>query len=783
MSDILDELNEPQREAVTNIEGPVMVIAGAGSGKTRALTYRVAYMISQGIDPFSIMALTFTNKAAREMKERIAKLIDASEARNVWMGTFHSIFARILRIEAEKLGFTSNFTIYDTDDSKSLVKQIVKDMQLDAKLYPEKHVLARISAAKSNLYSPDEYIKDADFQEIDYKAKRPLIGQIFKTYNNRLHRANAMDFDDILYFTNLLFRDNPDVLYKYQVHFRYILVDEYQDTNYAQYLIVKRIAAMFRNICVVGDDAQSIYAFRGANIQNILNFRNDYPEYKLIRLEQNYRSTKTIVNASNSIIEHNKDQIKKKVWSDKEQGEQIGVLHALSDTEEGVLVANSIFGYKMSRQLKNKDFAILYRTNTQSRSIEEALRKQNIPYIIYGGLSFYDRKEVKDLLSYFRTVINPEDEQALLRIINYPARGIGDTTKQKLQVLADEHGMSIWQCISNNIFPDGLNLGAVNKIRDFVVMIKSFQAMQGKMNAFDLARHITNTIGLIKLLKDEDTPEGESRAENIEELLNAIMEFSDRQVDETTGETARVDLATFMEDVALLTDADTKKDPNADCVNLMTIHSAKGLEFPYVYVVGMEENLFPGIQSLGSRAELEEERRLFYVAVTRAMTKLTLCYAERRYRYGNLTLSEPSRFLEEIDPQLLDRPHKASFHGTSSFDMPSQMGGFRSGMRSSGFRPTGNNTGGSSRQPFVKRDTARPSQSSSPSPTPISTGDFVPSNPDLLVEGMRVMHQKFGIGTLISLSGAGANKKATVKFDSSGVKNLMLMYAKLKIVE
>ena len=776
MSDILNELNEPQREAVTTVEGPVMVIAGAGSGKTRALTYRVAYMISQGVDPFSIMALTFTNKAAREMKDRIAKLVDASEARSVWMGTFHSIFARILRIDAEKIGFTSNFTIYDTDDSKSLLKRIISDMNLDVKQYPVKNVLSRISAAKSNLFSPEDYINDSEIQDVDYRAKRPLIGQIFKNYNTQLHRSNAMDFDDILYFTNVLFRDNPDVLYKYQSHFRYILVDEYQDTNYAQYLIVKRIAAMFRNICVVGDDAQSIYSFRGANIQNILNFKNDYPEYKLIRLEQNYRSTKTIVNASNSVIEHNKDQIKKKVWSDKEQGEPIGLLRAVSDTEEGVLVANSIFGYKMSRQLNNKDFAVLYRTNSQSRSIEEALRKQNIPYTIYGGLSFYDRKEVKDLLGYFRMVINPDDEQALKRVINYPARGIGEKTYEKLIIFADAYKTSIWQCISNGRYPDDFNTSLKNRINDFVTMIKSFQVQQTKMNAFDLARHITNASGLMKLLKEDDSPEGVSRVENIEELLNAIMEFSDRQVDETTGETARVDLATFMEEVALVTDADTKKDPNADCVTLMTVHAAKGLEFPYVYVVGMEENLFPGIMSLGSRAELEEERRLFYVAVTRAMTKLTLSYAERRYNYGNLSLCEPSRFIDEISPELLDRPRKASFHGTSS-EGRSPFGGYGA-ARQGNLRPISGSSG--SRQ-FVKREESKPTPKTAS--TPVDMSNFVPSNPDSLQEGMRVLHQKFGMGTIESLSGAGANKKATVRFDTDGVKNLMLMYAKLKIVE
>ena len=767
MIDLLKDLNEPQREAVTTIEGPVMVIAGAGSGKTRALTYRVAYMIQEGVDPFSIMALTFTNKAAREMKERIMQLVNTSDARNVWMGTFHSIFARILRIEAEKIGFTSNFSIYDTDDSKALITQILKDLSLDTKVYPPKQVLSRISSAKSSLFSPEDYANNPDVQEADRKANKPLIAQLFKLYNDRLHRANAMDFDDILYFTNVLLRDNPDVLYKYQNHFKFILVDEYQDTNYAQYLIVKRIAALFENICVVGDDAQSIYAFRGANIQNILNFKNDYPDYKLIRLEQNYRSTQNIVNASNAVIAHNKDQIKKKVWSDKEKGELIGLIHANSDTEEGTMVANSIFGYKMSRHLANKDFAILYRTNAQSRSMEEALRKQNIPYMIYGGLSFYDRKEIKDLLAYFRVVINPEDEQALLRIINYPARGIGKTSIERMMVVANEQRTSIWKCMENNVFPQDFNMGTINKLRDFMVMIKSFQSLQAKMNAFELAKHITNTIGLIKVLKEDDSPEGVSRVENVEELLNAIMEFSDRQVDETTGETARVDLVQFMEDVALLTDSEMKKDDgDNDYVSLMTIHSAKGLEFPYVYVVGMEENLFPGILSLSTREELEEERRLFYVAITRAMTKLTLSYAEQRYRYGNLTLSERSRFVDEIDGSLIEQTQKASFKGTSP------MSG----------RPFGRRINEPEQHGFRKLEEtqsfAKPSFNQ-----PAVPKDFEPSNPDLLQEGMRVMHAKFGAGTILSIDGAGANKKASVNFDSGGVKMLMLKFARLAIIK
>ena len=630
----------------------------------------------------------------------------------------------------------------------------------------------RISSAKSSLFSPEDYANNPDVQEADRKANKPLIAQLFKLYNDRLHRANAMDFDDILYFTNILLRDNPEVLYKYQNHFKFILVDEYQDTNYAQYLIVKRIAALFENICVVGDDAQSIYAFRGANIQNILNFKNDYPDYKLIRLEQNYRSTQNIVNASNAVIAHNKDQIKKKVWSDKEKGELIGLIHANSDTEEGTMVANSIFGYKMTRHLANKDFAILYRTNAQSRSMEEALRKQNIPYKIYGGLSFYDRKEIKDLLAYFRVVINPEDEQALLRIINYPARGIGKTSIERMMVVANEQRSSIWKCMENNVFPQDFNMGTVNKFRDFMVMIKSFQTLQQKMNAFELAKHITNTIGLIKVLKEDDSPEGVSRVENVEELLNAIMEFSDRQVDETTGETARVDLVQFMEDVALLTDSEMKKDDgDNDYVSLMTIHSAKGLEFPYVYVVGMEENLFPGILSLSTREELEEERRLFYVAITRAMTKLTLSYAEQRYRYGNLTLSERSRFVDEIDANLIEQTQKASFRGTTSMGGRSTFGG-RVG------KPINEPEQHGFRKLEETPSFTKPSYSQ-----PTVPQNLEPSNPDLLQEGMRVMHAKFGAGTILSIDGAGANKKASVNFDAGGVKMLMLKFAKLAILK
>lgn len=770
MADILDKLNGPQLEAVTTIDGPVMVIAGAGSGKTRALTHRIAYMIQEGINPFSIMALTFTNKAAKEMKERIMQLVEPGAARNVWMGTFHSIFARILRIEAASLGYTSDFTIYDTDDSKTLINNILKDRELDTKAYPAKYILNRISMAKSALYSPEDYCDNAEIQEQDRRANKPLVGEIYKTYNARLKRANAMDFDDILFNTNVLLRDFPEILYKYQNHFQYILVDEYQDTNYAQYLIIRRIAAMRENICVVGDDAQSIYGFRGANIQNILNFKTDYPEQKLIRLEQNYRSTKTIVKAANSVIENNKDQIKKNVWSDNEEGELITLLRATSDNEEGTLVASSIFGYKMSRQLSFKDFVILYRTNAQSRSLEEALRKQDIPYRIYGGLSFYDRKEVKDLLAYFRVVINPLDEQALLRIINYPARGIGDTTKQKLQVIAEGRGCPIWDVLTSiGKEPIDLNAGTARKLLDFTTLIQSFQTLVSKMSAFELAKHITDTIGLIKVLKEEDTGESIMRIQNIEELLNAIMEFSDKQVDEVTGEQISVSLPKFMEDVALLTDQDKKDDKDSDVVTLMTIHSAKGLEFPYVYIVGLEENLFPGIQTLSTREDLEEERRLFYVALTRAEKKLILSYAESRYRWGNMTLSEPSRFIEEIDQSLIEKTRKASFRGATIKEernynpFNKSKSSWTSTINDSHSGTTATSTA-QQRQPVAHN-------------VNMSTADA-----SEIMAGQRVFHQKFGAGTVITVEGAGPNKKASVDFDESGNKMLMLKFAKLSII-
>lgn len=760
MSDLLSQLNEAQQAAVVQTNGPVMIIAGAGSGKTRALTYRIAYMLEKGIDPFSVLALTFTNKAAREMKERIMQLVGNDKGRNVWMGTFHSVFARILRVEGHLLGYPQNFTIYDTDDSKRLIKSITNELSLDTKVYTPSFVLHRISSAKSNLYSAEDYCSNSEVTQADHNAGKPMIGEIFRMYNNRLKRAGAMDFDDLLFNMNLILRDFPETLYKYQHRFKYVLVDEYQDTNHAQYLIIKRIAALNENICVVGDDAQSIYSFRGANIQNILNFRKDYPDHQLFRLEQNYRSTKTIVNAANGVIAQNKDQIKKTVWTDKENGELITLLRASSDNEEGTLVANAIFGHKMSKQLPNKSFAILYRTNAQSRSIEEALRRQGIPYRIYGGLSFYSRKEVKDVLAYFRLVINHNDEEALLRIINYPARGIGKTTIERLQVLANEQNSSIWNLLQQlDLMHKEFNRGVSAKMIDFVNMIKSFAAQLQTKPAFELAKHITNSVAIVAELKEDDSPEGVQRIENVESLLNAIMEYSEKEpdVDMETGETLKENTLTgFMQDVALLTDADNDKDENTDKVTLMTIHAAKGLEFPYVFIVGVEENLFPSIQSLGTRAELEEERRLFYVAITRAEVKLTVSYAESRFRWGTPTLCEPSRFIEEIDQAFIEKPRKK----ISSFGDDSPIKETKPSWTQ---KPAAN---------FKKVVQA-------PEPPAVSGPS---AEPDEIQLGMTVAHQKFGTGKITEIEGTGANRKATVAFAGVGKKQLLLKFARLTII-
>jgi len=759
VNNFLDQLNKEQRDPVVQTEGPVMVIAGAGSGKTRVLTYRLAYLLAKGVDPFNILALTFTNKAAREMKERVLKLIGDGEGRNVWMGTFHSVFSKILRFDGHHLGYPSNYTIYDSTDSKRLIRQIISDMQLDPKIYPFSFVAGRISMAKSSLITANHYANDADIQTADEASAKPLIKDIYKTYQTRLKRADAMDFDDLLFNTYLLFAGFPEVLYKYQQKFKYIMVDEYQDTNHAQYLIIKKLAANNENICVVGDDAQSIYSFRGANISNMLNFKKDYADAKLFKLEQNYRSTQTIVKAANQVITYNKDQIKKTVWTENTSGKPIGLIKAASDNEEGNLVAAAIFDQKMNKQLPNSAFAILYRTNAQSRSIEEGLRKKNIPYKIYGGLSFYNRQEIKDLLSYFRLVINNNDDEALMRVINTPARGIGKTTLDKMVVAADEHNVSLWQvAVEPQKYQVNINSGTARKINDFTLLIKSFIALNKTKEAFDMANHIANTSGLLKMLRDDETPESVSRVENIEELLNGIKEFSENAVELNDGDmSVKKSLGEFMQDVALLTDADNDKDEDQDKVTLMTIHASKGLEFPHVFVVGLEENLFPSIQSISTRSELEEERRLFYVAITRAMEHLTLSHAESRYRWGNFTITEPSRFLEEIDDELIDRPAKLGLNRSSfkrrSEEEPKPM---------LNKRPL---------KPLTQRLTSTPGTSGS---TPSQAGDILP--------GMEVEHANFGRGKVLEVEGEGPNKKASVMFHAVGKKQLLLRFAKLVIV-
>jgi DNA helicase II / ATP-dependent DNA helicase PcrA len=761
VSKILEDLNLEQRLSVESINGPVMVIAGAGSGKTRVLTYRVARLLELGTDPFNVLALTFTNKAAREMKERIMKLV-GKEARNVWMGTFHSVFARILRMDGHLLGYPQNFTIYDTDDSKSLLRSIMKEQDMDVKQYPVNMVLSRISAAKSNLISAEEYNADGEIQNQDKIAARPKIGLIYTIYTSRCFKASAMDFDDLLFKTNILLRDFPEVLYKYQEKFRYILVDEYQDTNYAQYLIIKKLAARFENICVVGDDAQSIYAFRGANIQNILNFKNDYPDYKLFKLEQNYRSTQNIVDAANSVIKNNQDQIFKKVWTENESGERIRVLKAGSDNEEGMLVANRIFELKMNNQLQNDAFSILYRTNAQSRSLEEALRKLNIPYRIMGGLSFYSRKEIKDMLAYFRLAINHNDEEAILRVINLPARGIGDTTMQKIRVLANDNQTSLWQQLETVETVDpAISPRTKTKISEFVTMIKSFTVQLHQLSAYDMAEHIAKTTGLLRELEADKTVEGISRIENIEELMNGLREFTLTEPEPSEDAPQTRFLDDYMQDIALLTDADKVDDQDTNKVKLMTIHSAKGLEFPNVFITGLEENLFPSFMSLNSRADLEEERRLFYVALTRAMHRVTLSYAENRFRWGNLTSSEPSRFLEEIDPSFLEMPPSSK---RQQIQLKTQYIPPKPKEASQPKSPE--NLGKNFKKISHLQDDIAPPLAGS-----AAYEDVEP--------GMDVEHNLFGKGKVLTVEGNGPNKKATVLF-GIGQKQLLLKFAKLR---
>mgnify|MGYP000406843206 CR=1 FL=1 len=771
----LDELNPEQRKAVEHIKGPVMVIAGAGSGKTRVLTYRIAHMIRSGVDSFSILSLTFTNKAAKEMKERISKIVGPSESRNIWMGTFHSVFARILRSEAQLLGYPSNFTIYDTDDSKSLIKRIIKEKNLDDKIYKPNIVLNRISSAKNNLISAANYKNNPTIHKEDVQSKKPELAYIYEQYEKRCFKAGAMDFDDLLFKTNVLFRDHPQALLNYQNKFKYILVDEYQDTNYSQYLILKKLAARFENICVVGDDAQSIYSFRGANIQNILNFKKEYPDVRTFKLEQNYRSTQNIVNAANSLIRKNQEQIKKNVWTSNDSGEKIRIIKTLSDNEEGYEVASDII-YRLNEEKRpNSDFAVLYRTNSQSRSIEEALRKRDIAYRIYGGLSFYQRKEIKDLLAYYRLAINPKDEEALKRVINYPKRGIGNTTLDKILLAAGQSDKSVWDVIGD-LNGSGLKLSSAvqNKIFSFHDMISTYNQMVDSTNAYELASRIASSSGVLKELYADKTVEGVSRYENIQELLSAIKEFSENDVieegvDLPEGGEDRT-LSNYMKDIALLTDADKdKKDTNV--VSLMTIHASKGLEFPYVYVVGMEENLFPSQLSVNSRTELEEERRLFYVAITRAEIKATLSWANTRYRWGNLTYCEQSRFIEEIDAEFLEEPVSSKKESTASEGFS-----FSGGLSNPSSRFESSTPAKKPAARKINKPTFKPSKL-------VTDADFKPDDSNLIAAGQTVMHQRFGKGNVEELTGVGENKKALINFQNAGQKQLLLRFAKLQILE
>jgi len=775
--DYLNTLNDSQRLAVENTEGPVMVIAGAGSGKTRVLTYRIAHLINKGVDPFNILSLTFTNKAAQEMKERIGKIIGGQEARNIWMGTFHSVFSRILRSEAEKIGYPQNFTIYDTQDAKNLIKTILKEQGLDDKIYKPNLVYSRISSAKNNLLSAAAYNKNTTIQSEDRQSAKPKIGEVYKIYEQRCFKAGAMDFDDLLFKTNVLLRDHPAVLNKYQHRFKYILVDEYQDTNFSQYIIVKKLAAAFENVCVVGDDAQSIYAFRGANIQNILNFKTDYPEAKTYKLEENYRSTQNIVNAANSIIKHNTEQIEKNVFTSNVEGKKIKVHRAATDNEEGKIVANLIFDTQFSFQSKPKDFAILYRTNAQSRAMEEALRRKGIPYKIHGGKSFYQRKEIKDLLAYFRMLVNPNDEEALKRIINYPTRGIGKTTLDKIAITANNNQKSIWEIISNlNQYNIGINAGAQTKIGGFIEMIKSFTIQLSSKNAFDLGNDIASTTGILKELYTDRTPEGISRYENVQELLNGIKEFTET-ANEEDGDVTPKGMVEFLQDVALLTNVDNETEEDKDKVTLMTIHSAKGLEFPYVHIVGLEENLFPSQMALSSRTELEEERRLFYVAITRAEKAVHLSFATSRYKFGTLMFCEPSRFIEEISEEFLeftfDKGSAVRQNSSSNFDETfSPQNNYKS-----------NNTyKKKSSMPPKRSAPAQPIQTTPKNLTKVSGNAPVKTDSAAslkLEKGMMVNHQKFGNGIIEDLD----NGKATINFQNIGNKQLLLKFAKLSIIK
>ncbi|MCU7574681.1 UvrD-helicase domain-containing protein [Riemerella anatipestifer] len=777
MVDYLKGLNEAQYKAVTTIQGPLMVLAGAGSGKTRVLTMRIAHLITNGVDPFNILALTFTNKAAREMKERIAKVVGESDAKSLWMGTFHSVFARILRSEAHYLGFPSNFTIYDSQDALNVLKKVIKDLNIDSDLYKPKKVQARISQYKNNLITVRAYYNNPELMENDARANMKLIGQIYQKYVEVCFKNGAMDFDDLLLRTNELLTRFPEVLAKYQDRFRYILVDEYQDTNHSQYLIVKALASKFENICVVGDDAQSIYSFRGANIHNILNFKKDYPDAVTVSLEQNYRSTQNIVNAANVVIAKNQQQFKKNVFSANEEGEKLKVYRSLSDADEANFVAANIWELHNSQQRMFNEFAILYRTNSQTRAFEDALRRKNIPYRVYGGLSFYQRKEVKDLLAYLRLLVNENDAEALTRIINYPVRGIGETTQNKLIVYADGQGLSLAQVLSDLPFHTprlGLNNSALNKLNDFWQMIKAFQVMLKTENAYTVAMEVAKRSGLIKNLKDDQTPEGISRLENIQELMNSMQGFIEEQQQLEEGDAS---LSNFLENIALSADTQDKPDGSEDMVSLMTIHLSKGLEFPVVHLVGLEENLFPSFMSSSSREELEEERRLFYVALTRAEKQAYLSYAVSRFQWGKITDSEPSRFLSEIDAQYLDflnasmERHFVNHSGIKSNifdDTPSAPIAFKKKEPKKTL-----NRAETSLQPKEPKKLKPLASAKINNPVGGTTQD--------IQVGDRVRHDRFGMGEVIFIDGTDAtNIKAKVRFEHEGEKNLILKFARLE---
>ncbi len=771
----LQGLNEAQYQAVTTTEGPLMVLAGAGSGKTRVLTMRIAHLISNGVSPFHILALTFTNKAAREMKERIGKVVGESDAKSIWMGTFHSVFARILRSEAHLLGFPSNFTIYDTQDSLNVLKKVIKELNIDADLYKPKKVMSRISAYKNNLVTVRAYLNNPELIEADERANMKYLGQIYGKYVETCFRNGAMDFDDLLLRTNELLTRFPEVLAKYQDRFRYILVDEYQDTNHSQYLIVKALASKFENICVVGDDAQSIYSFRGANIYNILNFKKDYPDAVTVSLEQNYRSTQNIVDAANAVISKNVQQFKKNVFSENETGEKIKVYRALSDADEAGFVASNIWELHNSQQRKFSDFAILYRTNSQTRAFEDSLRKKNIPYRVYGGLSFYQRKEVKDLLAYLRLLVNENDNEALSRVINYPTRGIGETTQNKLIVFADSQNISVSKVLDNLGFYSpqlGLNNGILTKLADFWAMIKAFEVMLKTEDAYTVAMEVAKRSGLIKFLKDDQTPEGISRVENVQELLNSMRGFIDEQLQVEDGDPG---LSNFLGSIALSTNQDNNKDDDRDKVSLMTIHLSKGLEFPVVHLVGLEENLFPSFMSSSTREELEEERRLFYVALTRAEKQVFFTYAISRFQWGKITDAEPSRFLSEVNSEFLE------------FINPATESRFvnHSGIKSGIFDEAPPIS-----KSFKKLDPKKKierhddfSQTRSRNLKPVATAKIInpsgQSSQDIEV-GDRVRHDRFGIGEVTFLDGTDPqNIKAKVLFQHEGEKNLILKFAKL----